>query len=169
MTATHMQTPVGPMPIREGVRESLSKMADREVADAAFDGPFINPEPFAELCHRGLCFRGDMESDVYQRVALRESEEEAMLESNEGTINLGSRARDTVTGFEGVVVARTEWLHGCARITIQPTELKDGLPMESHTFDELQVETVKEREVAVSSAEQRNAGGPRDDRQALSR
>lgn len=75
-------------------------------------------------------------------------------------IKTGSKARDTVSGFEGLVVARTEWLHGCARITIQPQKLTaDGKPIEAHTFDELQCETVEEPKIAPK----RNKGGPRPD------
>ena len=34
--------------------------------------------------------------------------------------NLGDEVKDTITGFKGIVVARTEWLNGCARVTVQP-------------------------------------------------
>ncbi len=57
-------------------------------------------------------------------------------------IKLGDIARDTVSGFEGVVVAITYWLHGCARVAIQPRELHEGKPIDHVSFDELQVELV---------------------------
>jgi hypothetical protein len=57
-------------------------------------------------------------------------------------VKLGDVARDTITGFEGVVVAITKWLHGCYRITIQPQKLHDGKPVDNCTFDEPQVEPV---------------------------
>jgi len=33
-------------------------------------------------------------------------------------LTLGCRARDTITGFEGVVTSITRWLNGCDRIGI---------------------------------------------------
>jgi hypothetical protein len=74
-------------------------------------------------------------------------------------IELGDIVRDTITGFEGVAVATTEWLNGCRRISIQPQKLHDGKPIESDWFDETQVAVVKKsrkRELAKT-------GGPRPD------
>lgn len=78
---------------------------------------------------------------------------------------LGDKARDKVTGFTGIVIARTEWLHGCARITIQPQKLDPvkGTPVEAHAFDELQCERVAEAVVAPATTEERKKGGPRPD------
>lgn len=73
-------------------------------------------------------------------------------------IRLGDIARDKVTGYEGMVVAITEWLHGCKRIGIQPTKLdKDGKPRDAMQFDELQVELVKAGKHTPVQA----TGGPR--------
>jgi len=73
------------------------------------------------------------------------------------TIELGDIARDTITGFQGVVVARTKWLHGCERITLQPKEMKDGKPIDNYSFDVPQCELVQ------SSAHRGtdDTGGPR--------
>ena len=46
-------------------------------------------------------------------------------------IKLGQKVRDTITGNEGTVVARTEWLHGCVRVTVQHEGGKDGCPFEA--------------------------------------
>lgn len=73
MPATHMQTPVGPLPIRRGLIERFETMTDREIADDTFRGGFINPEAFAELVDRGLCKRGDFEADVYRRIERNEA------------------------------------------------------------------------------------------------
>jgi len=73
-------------------------------------------------------------------------------------IKLGGKARDTVTGFEGIVTSITRWLNGCDRIGIQPTELDEkGQPKEAHVFDALQLEPVSEPEVKPI----RSTGGPR--------
>ncbi len=59
-------------------------------------------------------------------------------------IRLGTKAKDTVTGFEGICVARTEWLNGCVRVMLQPRMGKDGKVPDCQQFDEPQlVETGK--------------------------
>ena len=73
-------------------------------------------------------------------------------------IQLGSTVKDTLTGIKGVAIGRTEWLHGCVRITIQPAGVtKDQKPFETHTTDEQNVEVLKD--VATSKFK---IGGPHD-------
>lgn len=55
-------------------------------------------------------------------------------------IKLGGEVKDTVTGFQGVAVARTEWLHGVSRISIQPPVDIDGRHPDCVAFDEPSVE-----------------------------
>ena len=59
------------------------------------------------------------------------------------TVQLKDKVRDTITGYTGIAIARTEWMHGCSRITIQSQELRDGKPVDSCTFDEPQVEALE--------------------------
>lgn len=74
------------------------------------------------------------------------------------SINLGDVARDTITGFTGVVIAETKWLHGCRRYTLQPKELnKDGMPYDGVSFDEPQLVLVQEKAAKGTS----DTGGPR--------
>lgn len=63
-------------------------------------------------------------------------------------IKLGDVAKDTITGFEGVVVSRTEWMNGCVRLQLQPQRLKDGKPIESNLFDIEQLELVTDNHKA---------------------
>lgn len=79
------------------------------------------------------------------------------------TINLGDIARDTVTGFEGVVIGIIQWLYGCRRISIQPRELKDGKPIEHVSFDEPQVALIQKAAVPSidSTPTLARTGGPR--------
>jgi hypothetical protein len=58
--------------------------------------------------------------------------------------SLGDKVRDRITGFTGIVVARTQWLNGCIRLQIQPEALdKDGkIPDVAH-LDVQQCELVK--------------------------
>ncbi len=74
----------------------------------------------------------------------------------EPTVKLGDKARDTITGFQGIVVAITEWLNGCIRITIQPQELREGKPIDAVTFDVEQVSVVTEQAAPVLAP----SGGP---------
>lgn len=59
-------------------------------------------------------------------------------------IELGSKARDRVTGVTGTVIARSEWLYGCRRYVLQPTELKDGRPVDTCHFDEDALEVIEQ-------------------------
>lgn len=61
-------------------------------------------------------------------------------------IKLGSLVKDSLTGFKGVAVCRVEWLHGCARIGIEPQGLKkgDGGTADTQHFDEPRIIVVKE-------------------------
>lgn len=71
-------------------------------------------------------------------------------------INLGDTCKDTISGFEGVCIARTEWLNGCVRVTIAPQKLHEGKLLESCCFDVEQVELVK----AAPPREVKPTGGP---------
>jgi hypothetical protein len=57
-------------------------------------------------------------------------------------IELGSKARDTVTGFTGIVVASHKYLHGCMRYSLQPPIGKDGKLPDQQTFDEPQLRVI---------------------------
>jgi hypothetical protein len=74
------------------------------------------------------------------------------------TINLGDVARDNITGFQGVAIAKTKWLHGCTRLTLQPESTeKDGKPTEQATFDEPQLKLIKRAKHPGTA----DKGGPR--------
>lgn len=70
--------------------------------------------------------------------------------------NLGDRVRDAITGFEGILTCRTQWLNNCNTYGVQPTTLKDGVPMERAHFDEPQLELVEEKVMEAH----RETGGP---------
>lgn len=70
--------------------------------------------------------------------------------------NLGDRVKDSITGFEGIVTLRSQWLNNCNTYGVQPTELKDGTPQERQHFDEPQLSLVKEKVAPSSSL----TGGP---------
>lgn len=67
-------------------------------------------------------------------------------------LELGETARDTIAGYEGVIVCISNWLHGCTRITIQPREMDgQGRIKDNHTFDEPQVQRVNYRKEPSSA------------------
>jgi len=74
---------------------------------------------------------------AYERL---EEDISLVKETDMVTIDLGDRARDTVTGYEGIVTAITSWLNGCRRITLQAHGLHEGKPFDSYTVDESDIE-----------------------------
>ena len=56
-------------------------------------------------------------------------------------VNLGDKVRDPVTGFEGVVTTRCEYLHGPPRVLVESKVGNDG-KLNSEWFDETRVEPV---------------------------
>ncbi len=77
-------------------------------------------------------------------------------------VPLGAKARDRVSGFEGIIECRGEWLNGCIRITLAPTDLdKDGALKKTATFDIEQIELLDEGAVIVAPKPmERRTNGP---------
>lgn len=78
-------------------------------------------------------------------------------------IKLGNKVRDTITGFAGILIGRTEWMYGCNRIGIQPEGLHEGKPVDAEWFDEQRVELVEATPVKVSPNSTATSGGPKRD------
>lgn len=80
-------------------------------------------------------------------------------------IELGSKVKDTVTGFIGIAVAKTQWLVGCIRVTVQPQDLdKDGKVKETCTFDEptlVVLQTPAKTKIQAAPQTPKTPGGPR--------
>ena len=72
---------------------------------------------------------------------------------------LGVTLKDQVTGFTGVVIYRTQWIHNCNVYGLQPQEMKKGKPQDRLQFDEPQLIQVTEEVVKPA----RKTGGPNDD------
>lgn len=80
------------------------------------------------------------------------------------TISLGDLVRDIITGYDGVVVAKTSWLTGCDRFGVQSRDLKDGKLIEPEWFDDTRLLVIEshwaqeiERKASV------DPGGPQSD------
>lgn len=76
-------------------------------------------------------------------------------------IELGSTVRDKITGLEGVVMGRTEYLTGCAHVGIQ-RKLKesDSLIPDWQWVDERRVSVVSGTEVISYDCDDDVLGGP---------
>lgn len=58
-------------------------------------------------------------------------------------IKLGSLVKDTITGFKGIAVGRTEFAFGCIHIKIQAEGLTiAGDPIPVHSFDDQRIEVL---------------------------
>ena len=89
------------------------------------------------------------------------------MNSYKNDISLGCIAKDTITGFKGVVVNITEWLNGCVRVGIQPKELREGKPVDAQVFDIEQLECVsvpKQKTVVPSGGDRPTVGRAKDPR-----
>lgn len=67
------------------------------------------------------------------------------------TIELGDEVKHKYTGVRGIAVARTSYLSGCDRISIQQKVKKDGTLIEANNFDEPEIELVKKNRVERKS------------------
>lgn len=74
-------------------------------------------------------------------------------------VKLGQKVRDKITGIEGIAIGRTEWLHGCVRVTLQPQKLLDGKVADTVTIDEPQLDVIAEKTIKPSPTT--GPGGPR--------
>lgn len=73
-------------------------------------------------------------------------------------IDLGDKVKDTVTGFTGIAVSITDYLHGCQRIGVQAIVRDNEPPKEVQGFDEPQLKIVKKKVVEDGK---KDTGGPR--------
>jgi hypothetical protein len=54
---------------------------------------------------------------------------------------LGSKYRDTVSGYTGIAINKTEWMNGCWRVQLQANmkDTKDGKPDDGWVVDVEQI------------------------------
>ena len=71
-------------------------------------------------------------------------------------IELGSKVKDSITGFTGIATARHEYMNGCIRYAIQADKLKDGKPIDPEVFDVQQLVVLKSKK----PARKKKPGGP---------
>lgn len=67
---------------------------------------------------------------------------------------LGKKYEDSITGFVGTAVAKTEYFYGCERVGLQPALGENGEVPDLEWFDELQL---------LNLEPDKKKGGPRPD------
>jgi len=68
-------------------------------------------------------------------------------------MKLGDKLKDKVTGFEGIAVAKIEYLNGCCQYCIKPQMHTSGKMPNGEYIDVQQLEVVKSDSVIVEAKE----------------
>jgi hypothetical protein len=76
--------------------------------------------------------------------------------------NLGKKAKDKITGFEGIIVGKCTYLFGCATYGIAPAVIKEGKVESTVWFDEGRIE-VTGKGVSKESVSVDKPGGDNPD------
>lgn len=74
-------------------------------------------------------------------------------------IELGRKGKDKITGFEGIIMARHQYLTGCDQYTIVPAKNKNGGLDDAYQFDEGRIEITGEG-IAPNNVQTETKGGP---------
>lgn len=69
--------------------------------------------------------------------------------SSKKAVELGCKVKDIVTGFEGIAVARAEYLHNQDSIGVRGLEPKDGKPQETIFMDLTYLEVTGKSKIEV--------------------
>ena len=62
---------------------------------------------------------------------------------------LGDKVRDKISGLEGIITSRIEFLNGCVQYGIQPPVTPDGTMREVEYIDEEQLEHIEEKKKSI--------------------
>ncbi|WP_309086432.1 hypothetical protein [Chelativorans sp.] len=74
---------------------------------------------------------------------------------------LGTKVRDRITGFSGVVTGRVEYLTGCNQVLVSPPAKEDGSLVAAEWLDEQRLEVISEDRILLD-----NGASPGCDRPA---
>jgi hypothetical protein len=66
-------------------------------------------------------------------------------------VQLGDTVKDRITGFQGVVTGRCEYITGCNQVLVVPKIKSDGSFSESVWFDEQRVDILSEPRVTIDN------------------
>jgi len=77
-------------------------------------------------------------------------------------VKLGVKAKDLVTGFEGIVTSKVEYLTGCTQFGLTPPA-KDGKVESIEYFDGRRLEVIGEGVSPAAVTDEKDPGGPNRD------
>lgn len=75
------------------------------------------------------------------------------------TIKLGDKVKDVVTGLEGIVISRIEYITGCEQCGVSPPA-KDGKILDAAYIDHTRLQVIGEAIVLPVQAHAMPPGGP---------
>ncbi len=82
-------------------------------------------------------------------------------------LELGQKAKDKITGFEGILTARHQYITGCDQYAISPIGLnKDNQPKEIYQFDEGRIEILG-KGINKKTVQSDEPGGPQFSSQSI--
>lgn len=74
-------------------------------------------------------------------------------------IKLGDKVKDTITGFEGIAIAKTEFINGCIQFEVVPKIKKGEKYPEAISIDEQHLEVITSKAKKIKKEE--NGGATR--------
>lgn len=77
-------------------------------------------------------------------------------------IKLGLKAKDKITGFEGIIIGKCEYLTGCNQYGLTPKSKEGEKILSTEWFDEGRIE-ITGNGIHVDSVISENKGGPNRD------
>lgn len=81
---------------------------------------------------------------------------------SEFKFEVGLKAKDLVTGFEGVISCRSQWISGCNTYGLKPKVDKDGKLPQSEYFDENTIEITDKKVLELGTTVDNKIGGPQE-------
>ena len=72
---------------------------------------------------------------------------------------IGKKAKDKITGFEGTVIGRSEYITGCDQFLVTPKVKADGEKKNGCWFDEQRLEIIKGKKVELDNSKGNGACG----------
>jgi hypothetical protein len=78
-------------------------------------------------------------------------------------IELGVKGKDRITGFEGIITGRAQYLTGCNQCVLVPPVNEKGEVRDGQWFDESRIEILGPGFTPAQVASAANPGGPQRD------
>lgn len=81
-------------------------------------------------------------------------------EQDESKIKFGTKARDRVTGFTGIVTGHCKYMYGCDQYDLKPQVDEKNNYQEGRWFDEGRIEVITENVISPEEVQVEKNGGP---------